>query len=346
MKIRGIIPLLLALVLCVSVCACGAAAKEGNESSAETIEPAETTESQEQTETEQPTETQTMSWGDWTIDVPGGFELKGGDFLDETDPRYFKVKKSDFSYFDFKADGEERIMSNYNYNKETYTNEQEDVNSTFGGNEWIGFQYSDGFGGYGFEAYTTIDGEMIRVSSAGFAFDEDVVDTILSSLKHTTTEAAAPETEVSEEGASEETTSKESASAESASAETVPEEGAPVYAVVLEFKDVYLGVKEGYTEKKNATPAQYVMENDETGGKVSVWNSSGTAEDAVAKTMSGTEYEQREEDINGMHWVIATRDGFYSFATTIGDNVFQITIDYGATDDEMQDFIFGVTPKN
>ena len=44
-------------------------------------------------------------WGDWTVNVPGEFTLKGGDFIDENDKRYFSVKKSDFKYFDFNADG-------------------------------------------------------------------------------------------------------------------------------------------------------------------------------------------------------------------------------------------------
>ena len=343
MIFEKIIPISLALCLSVSVCGCGSAPKKEEPAApVETAEPADVGGSAEQ-EAPAPTESapQTMSWGDWTVDVPAGFQLKGGDFLDENDPRYFSVKRSEFSFFDFKADGEERIMNNYKYNKETYTNEQKDVKETFGDNEWTGFQYSDGYGGYGFEAYTTADGEMIRVSSAGYAFDHELVNTVLGSLKHTPAETPAP----AETATTDEAAPAESEAAEPDTAETEPTEGAPVYDRVLEFKDVYLGIKEGYTEKKDATPAQYVMVNDATGGKVSVWNSSGTAEKSIASTMSGREYEQREEDLNGMHWVIASVDGFYSFATTIGDHVLQITIDYGGTEEEMQAFIFGVTPK-
>ena len=344
MKLNRIIPFVLAGCLCVSFCACGGSAKQEPSAAAETAQPAET---EAVTTTEAPELEQSapsvMTWGDWTVDVPAGYKLKGGDFLDENDARYFSVRRSEFSFFDFKADGEERIMNNYKYNKDTYTNEQKDVKGTFGANEWTGFQYSDGYGGYGFEAYATVDGEMIRVSSAGYAFDDEMVNTVLSSLKHTPAQAAAPEeTAPAEQSAPE----GETAPAEGEPTEEEPGEGAPVYAQVLEFKDVTLGIKEGYTEKKNATPAQYVMENDKTGGKVSVWNSSGNAEKSVADTMSGQDYVQREEDLNGMHWVIGTNEGFYCFATTIGDHVFQITIDYGGTDEEMESLIFGVTPKS
>ena len=136
-------------------------------------------------ETETPAgASETMIWGDWSVTVPGGFTLKGGDMWDEEDTRYFSVKKSDFSYFDFKADDEDSIMNNYNYNKETYTNEQEDVQASYGGLDWVGFQYSDGYGGYGFEAYATVGGKLIRVSSAGFTFDSAIAEEVLGSLAY------------------------------------------------------------------------------------------------------------------------------------------------------------------
>ena len=145
-----------------------------------------------------------MAWGAWTVDVPAGFELKGGDVFDETDLRYFSVKKSAFVFFDFKADGEDRIMSNYDYNKNTYTNEQTDVQGTFGSSEWTGFQYSDGFGGFGFEAYATVDGEMIRVSAAGYPFDDPMVDAILSSLHYDSSAVEEEESSEAPEETSEE----------------------------------------------------------------------------------------------------------------------------------------------
>ena len=72
--------------------------------------------------------------------------------------------------------------NHYNYNKSTYTNEQEDVSGKYGDIEWTGFQYSDGWGGYGFELIATVNEKPVRVSSAGFKFDSEEAKTILNSL--------------------------------------------------------------------------------------------------------------------------------------------------------------------
>lgn len=180
MKRNRIFATLLAGILCLSLAACSPSEQKPAEQ-----KPAEQKQTDAPATTEAAPAAQTVTWGDWTVDVPAEWELKGGDVFDANDTRYFSVKKSTFKYFDFKADGEEQIMTHYNYNKNAYTNEQKDVNGSFGGNDWVGFQYSDGYGGYGFEAYTTVDGEMIRVSAVGFSFDDEMVKTVLSSLKHT-----------------------------------------------------------------------------------------------------------------------------------------------------------------
>ena len=334
MNFKRYIPLLLALCLCVGLCACGGsdskepAAPSGSAQPETAGSDSPSSEAPGSTEATAPAQGETLSWGDWTIDVPAGFTLEGGDIFDETDLRYFSVKKSDFVYFDFTADGEELITKHYEYNKNTYTNEQKDVQASFGGSEWTGFQYSDGFGGYGFEAYTTVDGEMIRVSAAGFAFDDALVSALLGSLQHTPAEPAEPD------------------SPEPIETEEEPNEGAPVYAKIIELEDVTLGIKEGYTEKKDATPAQYVMVNDETGGMVSILNVPGTAEDKIADAMAGTAYSSVEEDLNGMRWMRAENDNdLCILVTEFGENVLLISIDYGATEQEIEDLIFGVTPK-
>lgn len=328
MKRKTIIALLLVCLLCLALCACGSS------------EP-KTTEAPATTEAPKP---QTMSCGDWTVDVPVGYELKIGDFLNENDTRYFTVKKSSFSYFEFSADGEERIMNKYNYNKNTYTNEQKDVKGSFGGNEWVGFQYSDGYGGYGVEAYATIDGEMIRLASVGYAFDNEMLNTVLSSLKHTpSAEPATPETEAPETQAPETQAPETAAATESTEAATT--EPAPVYVKTVELKDVTVGIPEGYTEVKDASPYQYVMVNDTTGGKVFILNQAGIAADQVKSIMSGLEYEPREEEINGMQWTIAASDSLWCFATTIGDDALSFTVDFNCTEEEMQSLILAVTAK-
>lgn len=158
-------------------------------------EPAETPEEPE-AGNETPSETQsgaaeTAAWGDWSVAVPADFEFRGGDFWDEEDPRYFSVKKGELYYFDFKADDEKTIMNQYNYNKNTYTNEQKDVSGSYGGIDWTGFEYSDGYGGSGFEAYAMVGGKLIRVSSAGFPFDSEPAKTVLGSLTYAGSEEPA-----------------------------------------------------------------------------------------------------------------------------------------------------------
>lgn len=188
---KKLICILLALCMLAALSACGGDAQNQPAAPTATSEPAPAA-------TEAPAEApagpaETLTWGDWSFAVPDGFELKGGDLWDENDPRYFSLKKSDFSYFDFKADDENTIMNSYNYNKQTYTNEQKDVQARLGDIEWVGFQYGDGFGGQGFEAYATVDGTPIRVSSAGFPFDSDTAKEILGSLKHSGTGKAEEE---------------------------------------------------------------------------------------------------------------------------------------------------------
>ena len=249
MKLKNMIALLLAVCLCMGLCACGGSDPKET-TSASQGKPEDTATDAPNTTEAPAAQAQTATWGDWTIDVPAGCELKGGGFMDENDGRYFSVKKSSFSYFDFSADGEEQIMNHYNYNKSAYTNEQKDVSGTFGGTEWTGFQYSDGFGGYGFEAYATVDGEMIRVSAVGYAFDSELANAVLSSLKHTP--SADPEPQPSE---SEPETEPADTAASTEATEYEPSEGAPVYARSIEFSDMMMGIREGYTELKNGLPS-------------------------------------------------------------------------------------------
>ncbi len=122
----------------------------------------------------------TAEWNGYTLFVPDGFEIKEpGEFS------YYdiSVQKSEFAFIYFiTEDDNEMMMEKYNYNKETYTNEQEDVEAVYGANTWTGFQYSDGWGGYGFEVYTTLGEKIVRVSSCGFRFDSPVAEAVLSAF--------------------------------------------------------------------------------------------------------------------------------------------------------------------
>lgn len=145
-------------------------------------EPVETTPKDTGVETEEEKEVtgEVTEVEGYAVLVPEGFDLK---MPGEFSPYDFEVQKGDFHYYDFNVkDDDEGIMQHYNYNKNTYTNEQKDVAATYGDNEWTGFQYSDGWGGYGFEAYCEIGGKLVRVSSAGAEFDSAEAAAILASL--------------------------------------------------------------------------------------------------------------------------------------------------------------------
>ena len=140
---------------------------------------------------------ETRTWGVFTVLVPDGWTLKGGDFLDENDPDVVSVKESDFKYFDIKSETEEVQKNQYEYNKNTYTNEQQELPATtFGGIEWNGFSYGNDFGG-GFELYGKSGDKYLRVSSAGFAFDGPETKAVLDSLIVSTETDGGTEAEAS-----------------------------------------------------------------------------------------------------------------------------------------------------
>ena len=180
MKKKTIACLALATSMCAGLTACGGKDKETTTAAATEAAVETTTEAA----TEAPAAAETKTWGDFTIDVPGGYEFKGGDVFDENDTRYFSVKKNSFAYFDFKSeDSEQNMMNQYDYNKKTYTQDQKDLPATKVGDiEWNGFEYGGDFN-KGFELYATVNGKNIRVSSCGFKFDSPEAKAILGSIK-------------------------------------------------------------------------------------------------------------------------------------------------------------------
>ena len=124
----------------------------------------------------------TTKWGQFTFSVPASVTFKGGDVFDENDTRICSLKVSDFKYFEFKTESEDIMKQKYEYNKSTYTNEQSNISETINGINWTGFQYSDGWGGYGFELYTTVNNTCVRVSSAGYKFDDPLTKSILENF--------------------------------------------------------------------------------------------------------------------------------------------------------------------
>ncbi|HRR75552.1 MAG: hypothetical protein IJK31_08135 [Ruminococcus sp.] len=186
--------ILIAASMSLALASCGdsdSSSKSEKKGSSAVIETEAPTEAEELIETETVAElTGTdQTWGIFSVMVPDGWTLKGGDFFDENDPEMCSVKKSDFSYFDIKSEKENVQMQKYENNKNTYTNEQKDIPATtLGDIEWNGFQYGNDFGG-GFELYGQSGGRFLRVSCAGFSFDSPEAQAILGSLKVSPAEA-------------------------------------------------------------------------------------------------------------------------------------------------------------
>ena len=126
---------------------------------------------------------ETKTWGVFTVLVPEGWELKGGNVLDENDQNVCSVKKSSFTYFELKSEKDDVMKQQYDYNHKTYTNGQKDLAATKVGDfEWNGFEY-DGAGTPCFELYATANGKNIRVSCCGYKFDSAEAKAILESIK-------------------------------------------------------------------------------------------------------------------------------------------------------------------
>lgn len=179
--------ILLALCLCVCLTACGGDDDDDDRKS----DSGKKSESRKDDDEDEPTPTDapagltiatTETWGDLTIGVPEGWTFSKGDSLDADDTRYCSLKKSMLVFLDFKMEDESLAKQHYEYNKNTYTNEQTDVSGTYGTIDWTGFQYSDGWGGYGFELIATVNEKPVRVSCCGYKFDSEEAKTILSTM--------------------------------------------------------------------------------------------------------------------------------------------------------------------
>ena len=309
---------LLAVVMCMGMSGCGddssnSSSSAGSKAESSAAENEATTEAVTEPATEAATGAEQV-WGAYSVYVPAGFTLKSTSFLYEDDPRYFSVRKAELDYFNFsQEESEEKMMEPYNYNKKTYTNGQFDVEGTYGGIKWTGFQY-DAYGIPGFEAYTTIDGTFLRVSCASFAFDDEITKSILGSIK------LAPEGSTTAAADSEKT------------AETTAETEPTVeVAQKVELKGVTIGIPKGYTVVKDSAPRIYLVENDETGGRVNFSYSSDNAEKQLDKEMGTLDgVEKQEWEIGGKKWVGYTPyENCYCLAGDTSEGSIMLHLDYG-----------------
>ena len=126
---------------------------------------------------------ETQTWGNITIFVPEGMELKGGNILDENNPNVVNIheKENEMHYFLVTlGDDEEDAASSIGTTKE-FNEGAEDITFNFDGVEWKGVKYD--FMGPVFQVYAAVNGHIVMVQCYGFECDSATTAAVLQSIK-------------------------------------------------------------------------------------------------------------------------------------------------------------------
>ena len=126
---------------------------------------------------------ETQTWGNITVLVPDGMELKGGNILDENDPDVVNIheKDNELHYFLITlGDSEDDAASSIEATKE-YNEGAEDYTIDIGGVKWTGVKYD--YMGPVFQAYGTVNGQIVMVQCYGFESDGATTTAVLQSIK-------------------------------------------------------------------------------------------------------------------------------------------------------------------
>lgn len=135
----------------------------------------------------------TEKHGYYKVLVPEGYTLSKGTVLDETDPEAFTLEKdgSLFTYFMFGLFDRESARDNIDVTKEVNEGAKS-VSVTYNDVTWTGVAYQS-FGYDCFSMYADFNGQSVVVSAAGNAYDSDITNAILSSLRVSTKAATTTE---------------------------------------------------------------------------------------------------------------------------------------------------------
>ena len=188
-----VLALILALVLAIGVlAACGDKKSDDDKTtsgSKDTKDAEKVDGTKEATDTE-PAETndteikgETETWGRYTVFVPEGYALKGGDAFDENNEKSFNLNGDEgfFNYFMFNLYNEDSAKMSVETTKESNEG-AEDVEIEFGGVKWIGVAY-ESMDIPCFSMYADFgNDEFVLVSGASNAYDSDLVNAVLSSI--------------------------------------------------------------------------------------------------------------------------------------------------------------------
>ncbi len=153
---KKIIAVLMVLMLTLSLCACGSSSLKGEE----------------------------QTWGNISVFVPEGWNLTGGDLLDENDPDKLSLKDPDadsFTYVNVLIDTEENIDNNINATKEMNEGTS-DTTVKVGEAEWTGLTYESIGYKCGYLKHVAAD-KVYAVYFCGYATDDAAFQAILGSLK-------------------------------------------------------------------------------------------------------------------------------------------------------------------
>lgn len=126
---------------------------------------------------------ETQTWGNITIFVPDGMELKGGNILNENDPDVVNIheKENEMHYYLVTlGDDEEDASSSIEATKE-YNEGAEDITLDIGGVKWTGVKYD--FMGPVFQVYGTVNEQIVMVQCYGFESDSATTSAVLQSIK-------------------------------------------------------------------------------------------------------------------------------------------------------------------
>ena len=126
---------------------------------------------------------ETQTWGNITVLVPEGMNLKGGNILDENNPDIVNVKKDDneLNYFLITiVDSEDDAKSSLELTRSA--NEGAKDVTIDAGAAWKGVTYQS-LNMDVFQVYGTVDGKVVTVQAFGFAADDSTTKDVLSSIK-------------------------------------------------------------------------------------------------------------------------------------------------------------------
>lgn len=126
---------------------------------------------------------ETQTWGRYTVLIPDGYVLKGGDVFDEENTKAFNInnKDSSLTYFMFNTYDEDSCKSSIDTTKDMNEGAS-DVSVVYNGVTWTGVAY-ESIGIACFSMYADFgNGDFVLLSAAGNAYDSDTTSAILSSL--------------------------------------------------------------------------------------------------------------------------------------------------------------------